>query len=46
MTTTHRDDVRTVVLGPRPPEIEALIEGRRRLRQDGHDEIWQGDHRP
>jgi Uma2 family endonuclease len=44
MTTTYRDDVRTVVLGPRPPEIEALIERRRRLGQDRYDEIWQGDY--
>jgi Uma2 family endonuclease len=44
MTTTYRDDVRTVVLGPRPPEIEAFIERRRRLGQDKHDEVWQGDY--
>jgi Uma2 family endonuclease len=44
MTTTYPHDVRTVVLGPRPPEIEALIERRRRLGQDTYDEIWQGDY--
>jgi hypothetical protein len=36
--------VKTVVLGSRPPELEALIEKRRRLGQDSFDEIWQGDY--
>jgi Uma2 family endonuclease len=36
--------VKTVVLGSRPPELEALIEKRRRLGQDSLDEIWQGDY--
>jgi Uma2 family endonuclease len=31
-----------VVLGPRPPEIEAFLERRRALGQDGHDEVWDG----
>lgn len=44
MTATYRDVVRTVVLGPRPPELDELIERRRRLGQDGHDEVWQGDY--
>ena len=34
--------MRTVVLGERPPELEALIEKRRRLGLDGHDEVWDG----
>ena len=34
--------MRTVVLGERPAELEALIEKRRRLGLDGHDEIWDG----
>jgi Uma2 family endonuclease len=32
----------TVILGPRPPEVEALIEQRRRLGHDRHDEVWEG----
>lgn len=36
--------MKTVVLGSRPPEVEALIEKRRRLGQDSFDEIWQGDY--
>ena len=36
--------MKTVVLGPRPPEVEAFIEKRRRLGQDSFDEIWQGDY--
>ncbi len=34
--------MRTVVLGERPPELEALIDKRRRLGLDGHDEVWDG----
>lgn len=34
--------MRTVVLGERPAELEALIEKRRRLGLDGHDEVWEG----
>ncbi|MCY7365736.1 MAG: Uma2 family endonuclease [Frankiaceae bacterium] len=34
--------MRTVVLGERPAELEALIEKRRRLGLDGHDEVWDG----
>lgn len=36
--------MKTVVLGSRPPELEALIEKRRRLGQDSFDEIWEGDY--
>lgn len=36
--------MKTVVLGSRPPEVEALIEKRRRLGQDSLDEIWQGEY--
>jgi Uma2 family endonuclease len=32
----------TIVLGPRPPELEAFLERRRRLGQDRHDEVWEG----
>ncbi len=32
----------TLVLGPRPPELQALIDRRRKLGQDGHDEVWDG----
>lgn len=32
----------TVILGPRPPEIEAIIERRRQLGHDSHDEVWEG----
>jgi len=34
--------VTTVVLGERPAELEALLEKRRRLGLDGHDEVWDG----
>lgn len=36
--------VRTVVLGERPPELQELIERRRRLGLDLHDEIWEGEY--
>jgi Uma2 family endonuclease len=36
--------VRTVVLGPRPPELEALLERRHELGQDLHDEVWEGEY--
>lgn len=32
----------TVVLDPQPVEIQALIERRKRLDQDRHDEMWEG----
>jgi Uma2 family endonuclease len=34
--------VKTVVLGERPAELEAFLERRRALGQDGYDEVWQG----
>lgn len=34
----------TVVLGPRPPEIEAWLERRRELGQDLFDEMWAGEY--
>jgi Uma2 family endonuclease len=36
--------VRTVVLGPRPQELEALIERRRATGADLYDEVWDGDY--
>ncbi len=36
--------MRTVVVGPRPPEIEALIAQRRALGQDSFDEVWDGEY--
>jgi len=36
--------MRTVVLGPPPPEIEALIARRRRLGLDKYDEVWSGEY--
>jgi Uma2 family endonuclease len=36
--------MRTVILGERPPAIEALIESRRRTGADRRDEIWEGDY--
>jgi Putative restriction endonuclease len=36
--------VRTVVLGPRPPELDALIARRRSLGLDTHDEVWKGEY--
>lgn len=32
----------TVIVGPLPPEVSELIERRRRLGIDGHDEVWEG----
>lgn len=36
--------MRTVLLGPMPPEIDALIAQRRALGLDIHDEVWKGDY--
>ena len=36
--------MRTVVLGPRPPELDALIARRRSLGLDTHDEVWKGEY--
>jgi Uma2 family endonuclease len=33
-----------VVLGPRPPELERLIERRRALGIDVFDEVWEGSY--
>jgi hypothetical protein len=33
-----------VILGPRPPEVDALIERRRALGHDLYDEIWDGTY--
>ena len=32
------------MLGPRPPELEALLERRKALGQDRYDEVWAGDY--
>lgn len=34
--------VKTVVLGPRPAELEAFLDRRRALGQDLFDEVWEG----
>ena len=34
--------MRTVVLGPRPPELQSLIERRHQLGIDLFDEVWEG----
>jgi len=36
--------VKTVVLGPRPPELDALIARRHALGQDLFDEVWGGEY--
>jgi Uma2 family endonuclease len=36
--------VKTVVLGPRPPELEELIQRRRTLGIDLFDEVWEGSY--
>ncbi len=36
--------MKTVVLGPRPIELEELIERRRALGQDLYDEVWEGTY--
>jgi hypothetical protein len=33
----------TVILGPPPATVEALIAQRQRLGLDGHDEVWEGE---
>ena len=32
----------TIVRGPRPPELEQLLERRRRSGADRFDEVWEG----
>jgi Putative restriction endonuclease len=34
--------MRTLVLDPSPPQLEALLEQRRRTGVDKHDEVWEG----
>lgn len=36
--------MRTVVVGTRPPELDALIARRRSLGLDLFDEVWNGEH--
>ena len=36
--------MKTVVLGPRPAELEELIERCRRFGQDLYDEVWEGTY--
>lgn len=36
--------MRTVVLGTRPPALEALIAERQALGLDGADEVWEGEY--
>lgn len=36
--------MRTVVVGPRPPELEAAIKRRALLGIDLFDEVWEGDY--
>jgi Uma2 family endonuclease len=38
------DVMRTVFVGDRPPELEDLIERRRKLGQDLFDEVWEGEY--
>ncbi|CAB4924587.1 unannotated protein [freshwater metagenome] len=32
----------TIIRGPRPPEVQAWLEGRRRAGLDRRDEVWEG----
>ena len=36
--------MKTVVLGPRPPELEAIVARRHALGQDRFDEVWEGNY--
>lgn len=36
--------MKTVVLGPRPAELDDVIARRHALGQDTHDEMWEGDY--
>jgi Uma2 family endonuclease len=36
--------MRTIVVGPRPAELEALIERRRAIGADLYDEVWDGEY--
>jgi Uma2 family endonuclease len=35
--------MRTLLLDPPPPDFEAVLERRRRLGLDKHDEVWEGE---
>ena len=43
-TLPYPETVRTVVFGPPPAEISALIARRRALGLDTHDEVWEGEY--
>jgi hypothetical protein len=36
--------VKTVVVGPPPPELQQLMQRRRSLGLDMFDEIWEGNY--
>jgi Uma2 family endonuclease len=36
--------MRTIVVGPRPAELEALLERRRAIGADLYDEVWDGEY--
>ena len=36
--------MRTVLLGPPSPDVQAFIDRRRTLGQDGFDEVWDGEY--
>ena len=36
--------MKTVVVGPRPPELDAVVARRQALQQDRYDEVWKGDY--
>jgi hypothetical protein len=36
--------MRTIVVGPRPAELEALLERRRAIGADLYDEVWHGEY--
>ena len=36
--------MKTIILGPQPPEITAFLARRRALDQDRSDEVWEGDY--
>lgn len=38
----YPDGVRTLVFDPPPPEVEELLERRKRLGLDIYDEVWEG----
>lgn len=41
---TYPGSMRTVVLGPPPPDLANLIERRRELGLDLYDEVWEGEY--